>query len=131
MYDAENGGFYSTQDADSEGVEGKFFVWEPTEVEDIIGEENAEIFCEYYDITPQGNFEGENIPHVQVPSDFFARKLRMEVEDLEALLADSRQKLFDEREKRIKTGVGRQNLDQLERYHDPRYGDGIPINGKT
>lgn len=105
MYDAENGGFYSTQDADSEGVEGKFFVWEPNDVEDIIGEENAEIFCEYYDITPQGNFEGENILHVQVPPDTFARKLQMELEDLEALLADARQKLFEEREKRIKPGL--------------------------
>ena len=105
MYDAENGGFYSTQDADSEGVEGKFFVWEPNDVEDIIGEENAEIFCEYYDITPQGNFEGENILQVQAPPDIFARKLRMEVEELEALLADGRQKLFEEREKRIKPGL--------------------------
>ena len=105
MYDAENGGFYSTQDADSEGVEGKFFVWEPTDVEDIIGEENAEVFCEYYDITPQGNFEGENILHVQTPPDIFARKLRMEVEALEVLLADGRQKLFKEREKRIKPGL--------------------------
>ena len=105
MYDAENGGFYSTQDADSEGVEGKFFVWEPNDVEDAIGEENAEVFCEYYDITPQGNFEGENILHVQTPPDIFARKLRMELEDLETLLTDGRQKLFEEREKRIKPGL--------------------------
>ncbi len=105
MYDAENGGFYSTQDADSEGVEGKFFVWEPYDVEDIIGEKNAEIFCEYYDITPQGNFEGENILHVQTTSDIFARKIGMDADELEALLAEGRQKLFDEREKRIKPGL--------------------------
>ena len=105
MYDAENGGFYSTQDADSEGVEGKFFVWEPNDVEDIIGEKNAEIFCEYYDITPQGNFEGENILQVQAPPDIFARKLRMDVSELETLLADGKQKLFEAREKRIKPGL--------------------------
>ena len=105
MYDVEKGGFYSTQDADSEGVEGKFFVWEPSDVEDIIGEKNAEIFCEYYDITPQGNFEGENILHVLTPSDIFARKLRMEQDELEALLADGKRKLFAEREKRIKPGL--------------------------
>ncbi len=105
MYDAENGGFYSTQDADSEGVEGKFFVWEPNDVEAIIGEENAEIFCEYYDITPQGNFEGENILHIQTAPDVFARKLRMDVAELEALLANGKQKLFEEREKRIKPGL--------------------------
>ena len=105
MYDAEIGGFYSTQDADSEGVEGKFFVWEPSEIEDIIGDENAEIFCEYYDITPHGNFEGESILHVQTPSNIFARKLRMDQNELNALLADGRQKLFAEREKRIKPGL--------------------------
>ncbi len=105
MYDAENGGFYSTQDADSEGVEGKFFVWEPNDVEDIIGEENAEIFCEYYDITPQGNFEGENILNVQAPPDILARKLRIDLGELEALLADGKQKLFEAREKRIKPGL--------------------------
>ena len=105
MYDAENGGFYSTQDADSEGVEGKFFVWELSEVEDIIGEENAEIFCEFYDITPHGNFEGENILHIQTPSDVFARKLGMEQDALETLLTDCEQKLFAEREKRIKPGL--------------------------
>ena len=105
MYDAEDGGFYSTQDADSEGVEGKFFVWEPYDVEDIIGEKNAEIFCEYYDITPQGNFEGENILHVQTPQDIFARKLGMDIDELEALLADGRQRLFEERENRIKPGL--------------------------
>ncbi|MCY4403954.1 MAG: thioredoxin domain-containing protein [Candidatus Poribacteria bacterium] len=105
MYDAENGGFYSTQDADSEGVEGKFFVWETYDVEDIVGEKNAEIFCEYYDITPRGNFEGENILHVQTPPDIFARKLGMDIDELEALLADGRQKLFEEREKRIKPGL--------------------------
>ena len=105
MYDAENGGFYSTQDADSEGVEGKFFVWEPSEVEDIIGEENAEIFCEFYDITPHGNFEGESILHIQTPSDVFARKLGMEQAALDTLLTDCKQKLFTEREKRIKPGL--------------------------
>ena len=105
MYDADNGGFYSTQDADSEGVEGKFFVWEPSEVEELLGEENAKIFCEFYDITPQGNFEGENILHIQTPSDIFARKLQMELSELEALLAEGRQKLFAAREKRIKPGL--------------------------
>ena len=105
MSDAENGGFYSTQDADSEGVEGKFFVWEPSEVEDIIGEENADVFCEFYDITPHGNFEGENILHIQTPSDVFARKIGMDQGVLDTLLADCRQRLFAERERRIKPGL--------------------------
>ena len=105
MYDAEKGGFYSTQDADSEGVEGKFFVWEPAEVQQLLGEEKAKIFCEYYDITEPGNFEHKNILHVQTPADLFARKLSMDLGELEDILAEGKQKLFDVREKRIKPGL--------------------------
>ena len=105
MYDAEKGGFYSTQDADSEGVEGKFFVWEPAEVEQLLGEEKAKIFCEYYDITELGNFEHKNILHVQTPADLFARKLSMDLDDLEDILAEGKEKLFEIREKRIKPGL--------------------------
>ena len=105
MYDAEKGGFYSAQDADSEGVEGKFFVWSLDEVDRILGRENAEIFCEYYDITESGNFEGENILHVQTPLDIFAKKLRRDEAELEAILLKEKQKLFEVREGRIKPGL--------------------------
>jgi uncharacterized protein YyaL (SSP411 family) len=54
------GGFYSTQDADSEGEEGKFFVWTPDEVREVLDEE-ADAFMAAYGITPGGNFEGKNI----------------------------------------------------------------------
>ena len=105
MYDAEKGGFYSAQDADSEGVEGKFFVWSLDEVDRILGREDAEIFCEYYDITESGNFEGENILHVQTPLDIFAKKLRRDEGELEAILLEEKQKLFEVREGRIKPGL--------------------------
>ena len=58
------GGFYSTQDADSEGVEGKFFVWSLGEVKQLLGERDAELFAAYYNVTEEGNFEGENILNV-------------------------------------------------------------------
>ena len=105
MYNTEVGGFYSTQDADSEGVEGKFFVWTLDEVEALLGKEKAEIYCEYYDITEPGNFEGKNILHVQTPPDLFARKLRMDLQALETILAEDKEKLFEVREKRIKPGL--------------------------
>ena len=105
MYDTETGGFYSTQDADSEGVEGKFFVWEPAEVEQLLGEEKAKIFCEYYDITELGNFEHKSILHVQTPAELFARKLNMDLGDIEEILAEGRRKLFEVRETRIKPGL--------------------------
>ena len=55
------GGFYSAEDADSEGVEGKFYVFEIDEIKEILGEEDAQLFCKYYNIKPMGNFEGKNI----------------------------------------------------------------------
>jgi len=58
------GGFYSAEDADSEGVEGKFYVWTPAEVKDILGDEEGSKFCASYDITEHGNFEGKSIPNL-------------------------------------------------------------------
>ena len=105
MHNAEAGGFYSTQDADSEGVEGKFFVWMPDEVEAILGREKAKVFCEYYDITEYGNFEHKNILQIQIPPDVFAKKLRIDQQELTEILAEGKQKLFEVREKRIKPGL--------------------------
>src|SRR5690606_2262427 len=60
---APEGGFYSAEDADSEGEEGKFYVWTPDEIKQILGEKDGELFCEYYGITEKGNFEGKSIPN--------------------------------------------------------------------
>ncbi len=82
------GAFYSATDADSEGEEGRFFVWEEHEVRRILGPD-ARAFAEYYGITPGGNFEGRNIPWVQEPD-----------EGTWASLASARARLYDERERR-------------------------------
>ena len=58
------GGFYSAEDADAEGVEGKFHVWTPEEIETLLGKDTAAKYCAVYDITPEGNFEGKNIPNL-------------------------------------------------------------------
>ena len=58
---APAGGFYSAQDADSEGEEGKFYVWTPDEIEAVLGADDARLFCAHYGVTPGGNFEGKNI----------------------------------------------------------------------
>jgi uncharacterized protein YyaL (SSP411 family) len=84
------GGFYSTQDADSEGHEGKFFVWDINEIREALGESAAAQFCNYYNITEAGNFEGKNIPNVPRP-----------VADV-ASLEESKRILFERREKRVK-----------------------------
>jgi len=61
---SKDGGFFSAEDADSEGEEGKFYIWSRGEVTRVLGEEDAVIFSKYFDITKQGNFEGENIPNL-------------------------------------------------------------------
>ncbi len=86
------GGFYSAEDADSEGVEGKFYVWTVDEVKQVLGDENGEKYCKYYDITTRGNFEGLNIPNLI--------KNAIPEEDKE-LIETCRQRLFEYREKRV------------------------------
>ncbi len=72
---APAGGYYSATDADSEGVEGKFFVWQPDEIADILGAGTAARFCDYYDITPHGNWEGASIPNTPKPDPARAEQL--------------------------------------------------------
>jgi uncharacterized protein len=103
MRDGE-GGFYSTQDADSEGEEGKFFVWDRAEVERILGAEAAEIACRYWDVSDVGNFEGHNILHVTLETEQLAKLFRRPAEEVARVLADARAKLFAERERRVHPG---------------------------
>ncbi|HEY2933956.1 MAG TPA: thioredoxin domain-containing protein [Acidobacteriota bacterium] len=101
MTDPE-GGFYSAQDADSEGEEGKFFVWTPAEIGQVLGQEDAALFCEYFDVTLSGNFEGKNILHHRVNFDAYSRNTGKSKEELEEFFAAARSKLLAAREKRVK-----------------------------
>jgi uncharacterized protein YyaL (SSP411 family) len=96
------GGFYSTQDADSEGHEGKFFVWTLEEVSSLLGERASDVFARAYDITPSGNFEGKNIPNLKRPMADVAAELQISMDELKSSLEQSRKKLFEARERRIK-----------------------------
>jgi uncharacterized protein len=96
------GGFYSTQDADSEGEEGKFFVWTEEEISQILGEEASEIFCRIYDVTEEGNFEEKNILHPILTLEQASKFFRRDLKEIESLVSDAKAKLFQEREKRIK-----------------------------
>ncbi len=96
------GGFYSTQDADSEGVEGKFFVWSLTEVESLLGKRDAVFFAAYYNLTPDGNFESANILNVTKELADVAASEKVTVEELKTTLANAKRILFAAREKRIK-----------------------------
>jgi uncharacterized protein YyaL (SSP411 family) len=99
------GGFYSTQDADSEGEEGKFYLWTPAEVKDALGEEDGALFCAFYDVTERGNFEHKNILHVDHSLEEIARQQGVSVERLEQALARGREVLYDVRARRVWPGL--------------------------
>ncbi len=94
-------GFFTALDADSEGVEGKFYVWDLEEVKNILGED-GKIFCEFYDITLEGNWEEKNIIHQKTSVDEFAKRKKLDTEEFEIYLEECRNKLFDVRSKRIR-----------------------------
>jgi uncharacterized protein YyaL (SSP411 family) len=96
------GGFYSTQDADSEGEEGKFFTWSDEEVKRLLPPEIAPHFMHYYDVTPEGNFEEKNILHVVQDIQQAADDAQISLDELQSRLALGRQILFAEREQRVK-----------------------------
>jgi uncharacterized protein len=100
----EAGGFYSALDADSEGEEGKFYVWDYEEVMTILGND-FELFASYFDITPRGNWEHKNIPRIKQPLEVFAADKGVPVEELKRLIATGKQKLLAERTKRVRPGL--------------------------
>jgi uncharacterized protein YyaL (SSP411 family) len=98
----EAGGFFSTQDADSEGHEGRFFVWTPDEIERALGPEEAKLFGRAYGVTAHGNFEGKTILRVMLRDDALAVEFNRPAEEIRARLAASRRTLFAVRERRVK-----------------------------
>jgi uncharacterized protein len=99
---SHDGAFYSAIDADSEGVEGKYYVWTPDEVINALGAELGELYCRVYDITEEGNFEGKNVPNlIHARMDRIAKQYRLSEEELREKLEEARQRLFAERSLRV------------------------------
>lgn len=98
------GSFYSTQDADSEGEEGKFFVWTPDEVDTLLGQKHSPLFRAYFDVTEAGNFEHKNILHVDRSVEEVAARLSVTPKRLSEAVERGKQILFEAREKRVKPG---------------------------
>ena len=97
------GGFYSATDADSEGEEGKFFVWSPEDVEAVVGKEDSRIVCERFGITVGGNFEhGKSVVHAARSDEEVARSLGLDPERVRGVVARGRQMLYEARESREK-----------------------------
>lgn len=95
------GGFFSAEDADSEGHEGYFYTWTLQEVQHILGKEQSQLFCDFYNVTEMGNFEGRNILHTQMRIDEFAKKHDKDPQVISDLLTEQKHVLWKAREKRI------------------------------
>ncbi|MBA3534818.1 MAG: thioredoxin domain-containing protein, partial [Ardenticatenales bacterium] len=95
------GGFFSSQDADSEGEEGKFFVWSQPEIEKVLTAEEARVFIAYHGVSKQGNFEGHNVLWIPVEPATIAANLNLSERQMNETLVRARQKLFEVRAKRI------------------------------
>ena len=98
------GGYYAALDADSEGVEGKFYVWDKTETDAILGADAA-LFNAYYDVTAQGNWEEKNILRVLRPLKEVAAELNITESDAETIISNAKKKVLKERNKRVRPGT--------------------------
>ena len=101
----EHGGFYSTEDADSEGEEGKFYVWSKSEIEEVLGEETAAHFCKLYGVTPSGNFEGHNILNMEQTAAEYADDNMLNEEQFVTMIGHARRQLLHVRDKRVRPGL--------------------------
>lgn len=109
------GGFYSSEDADSEGLEGKFYLWTVEQIRELLDESAAALFCSHYGVSEFGNWNHpgdehvphgpKNILHVSRSAEIIARLAEIDQATVEASLEDSRSKLFDKREGRIRPGL--------------------------
>ncbi len=106
------GAFYSAEDADSEGEEGKFYTWSQSEIEDVLSEEEASIVSQLFNIQKEGNFEDEatrektgfNIPYLKDSTDIIT-DLKMSKEELKILIDNAKMKLFIRRERRVRPSL--------------------------
>ncbi len=95
------GGFYASWDADSEGIEGKYYVWSPQEIDQVLDKTAARCFNAYYGVTAAGNWEGSNVLNVPQPLERVARELEVEADELVGTLEKGRMQLLAARAKRV------------------------------
>jgi uncharacterized protein YyaL (SSP411 family) len=99
-----DGAFFSTQDADSEGEEGKFYVWSEHELREVLGPELGSFACAVWSVTPHGNFEGHSILFRARPDEEDARSLGLPLDEFRARLGEAKRKLYEVRAQRVWPG---------------------------
>ena len=101
----KSGGFFSSQDADTEGEEGKYFVWRPEEIEDLLGKEQGSLFNKYFNVDIDGNFEGMSILNVTMSKSDFMSSEGLEKSEFENLISQSKSLLLESRATRTSPGI--------------------------
>ena len=125
------GGFYSTQDADSEDEEGKFYVWTRDEIKEVLGKEKGTPFCAYYGVATEGNFEGgASTLNIVSTLEKVSQLYGIPVEDLEKVLEEGRQALYAEREKRARPGRDEKILTSWNGLMISGFVDGFKVTEK-
>jgi len=125
------GGFYSSLDADSEGEEGKFYIWKKSEIDETLDEKTIKIFNDYYTVKSNGNWEhGNNILYITKRPKDVARKYDMKLDDLEELMLEARQDLLKVRDKRIRPGLDDKILTSWNAIMLKGYADAYRVFGE-
>src|SRR5262249_27330192 len=102
---APDGAFYATQDADSEGEEGKFFVWTAAQVDAVLGPELGALARDHFNVSQEGNFEhGASVLEVNLTAEQLAEKLRRPLDEVDAALGRARTLMREAREMRVRPG---------------------------
>jgi len=102
LTDPRNGGFYSSIDADSEGEEGRFYLWDKAQILQLLGNENGTMVCRYFGVTDRGNFKGHNILFVNRSLAQVARECNKSEQETEQIIEQGKQKLFKRRATRMR-----------------------------
>ena len=123
------GGFYSAQDADSEGEEGKFYVWKKNEIKEIL-DEDTDIFCLYFDVTDGGNFEGHTILHNSINLSTVAFQFGKKEQEVKEIIKKCSEKLYKVRSKRVLPGKDEKMLTSWNALMISAFVKGFKISGQ-
>ena len=127
---SNNGGFFSAYDADSEGVEGKFYVWKKNEIKEILGDD-ADLFCLYYDVTDGGNWEGNSILCNNINISAVAFHFGKSEDKIREILANCSEKLLNVRSKRVAPGLDDKVLTSWNSLMITAFAKGYRVTGET
>ena len=127
---SNNGGFFSAYDADSEGVEGKFYVWKKSEIKEILGDD-SDLFCLYYDVTDGGNWEGNSILCNNINISAVAFHFGKSEDKIREILASCSEKLLNVRSKRVAPGLDDKILTSWNSLMITAFAKGYRVTGET